>query len=101
MGAWKGKSFIEQYGNRFGIGKTEVKYIEKGIHHYGAWAIIVGKFHGMSRAFIPFIAGMSKMKQWDFMLYNILGSTIWAITIVSLGILFVTYYQVALDYIRW
>lgn len=94
-----GDSFFEKYWNRFGIGLTEVKYLKKWINKWWALWIIFWKFHPMTRAFLPFIAGSMGMKKKNFMIYNIIGSIIWSVTIVVLGLVFVEYYKIILEYI--
>ena len=90
--------FFEKYGHWFWIGKTEVSYIKKWINKYWAWAVILSKFHPVSRAFIPFIAGSMWMRQPAFILYNVIWSIIWATTIIVLGVVFVTYYKSIIEY---
>ncbi len=92
-------NFFKKYWSWFGIGLTEVKYLKKWIHKWGPWWIILWKFHPMTRAFLPFIAGSMWMKTIKFMIYNIIGSIIRAITIVLLWVLFVEYYKIILEYI--
>ncbi|MFK7780093.1 MAG: DedA family protein [Candidatus Gracilibacteria bacterium] len=99
LGKKFGDSFFKKYGYWFGIGLTEVKYLKKGIDKWGAWGIIVGKFHPMTRAFLPFIAGSMGMHNKKFMIYNVIGSIVRAITIILLGVLFVEYYKIILEYI--
>lgn len=101
LGRYIGERFINKYGSWFGVGKTEYAYMKAWIDKYGFWAIIGSKFHGMLRAFLPFIAGASKMQQKKFMLSNIVGSIIWTTGMVILGVLFVQYYEVVLQYIRY
>lgn len=92
-------SFFEKYWNRFWIGLTEVKYLKKWIDKWWAWGIIFWKFHPLTRAFLPFIAWSMGMKNKNFMIYNIIGSIIWSITMVILGMIFVEYYKIILEYI--
>lgn len=92
-------SFFEKYWNRFWIGLTEVKYLKKWIDKWWAWGIIFWKFHPLTRAFLPFIAWSMGMKSKSFMIYNIIGSIIWSITMVILGMIFVEYYKIILEYI--
>lgn len=92
-------SFFKKYWNRFWIGMTEVKYLKKGIHKWWAWWIIIWKFHPMTRAFLPFIAWSMWMASTKFMIYNIIGSIIRAITIILLWVLFVEYYKIILEYV--
>lgn len=100
---WKiyGKDFFRVYGMWFGIGETEVKYLEKGIKKWWPIGIIVWKFHNVARAFVPFIAGSMGMKSRAFMIYNVIGSVIRSITIIVLGVLFAKTYEIIIDYIGY
>jgi undecaprenyl-diphosphatase len=53
--------------------------------HHGNKSVFLGRFFGPIRAVIPFIAGLSKMKQRPFIFWNILSAIGWAILNVSLG----------------
>jgi membrane protein DedA with SNARE-associated domain len=72
LGKWYGTDFLERYGDWFGLGRTELKYLRKQIEKNGAWFIILGKFHNFTRAFIPFIAGSMGMQTERFWIYNII-----------------------------
>ncbi|MDD5769665.1 MAG: DedA family protein [Candidatus Gracilibacteria bacterium] len=98
LGKKYGERFFNKYGLYIGIGKTEVKYLKSGIEKWGAWGIILGKFHATTRTFLPFIAGTTGMKSGKFMLYNTIGSIIRATLVVVLGVLFVAYYKIILNY---
>lgn len=66
------------------------KYLLQAEEFYakkGGGAIIVARFLPIIRTFAPIVAGMVKMKPAKFSLYNILGSLLWATTIVSAGFL--------------
>lgn len=101
VGFWLGKKYgnhiISHYGEWIGIGKTEQKILENQIQKNGFWYIVLGKFHGTLRAFIPFIAGASNMASRNFWIYNTIGSIIWAITINLIGLFFIQNYEVILD----
>ena len=101
LGKYYGKDFFKQYGLWFWIWETEVKYLEKWIHKWWAWWVILAKFHNLARAFIPFIAGTTGMKHASFIIYNFIGSVIYSVTIIMLGVVFAKYYEVALDYIGY
>lgn len=101
LGKWYGYNFLERYGDWFGLGRTELKYLRKQIEKNGAWFIVLGKFHNFTRAFIPFIAGSMGMQTSKFWLYNIIGSILWAGTIITLGVAFVTYYKIILTYFSY
>lgn len=91
--------FFRKYWMWFWIGLTEVKYLKKWIHKWWAAGIIFGKFHPMTRAFLPFIAWSMWMNSVKFMIYNIVWSIIRAVTIVWLWVLFVEYYEILLEHI--
>lgn len=92
---WKkyGMTIVKNYGDYVWFGQTEQKILENQIQKNGFWYIVLGKFHGTLRAFIPFVAGMSKMKSKNFWIYNAIGSFLWAIIINIIGILFVEKYE--------
>ena len=81
LGQKYGKHIIAEYGEYIGLGKTEQKILENQIAKNGFWYIVLGKFHGTLRAFIPFIAGASDMTKKNFWIYNAIGSIVWAIVI--------------------
>lgn len=97
IGKKYGKYIITQYGDWVGIGLTEQKILERQIQKNGFWYIVLGKFHGTLRAFIPFVAGASNMHEKNFWIYNSIGSIIWAISINLIGIFFVEKYEIILD----
>lgn len=66
------------------------KYLLQAEEFYakkGGGAIIVARFLPIIRTFAPIVAGMVKMKPAKFSFYNILGSFLWAATIISAGFL--------------
>ena len=99
LGRYSWDTFFRKYWMWFGIGLTEVKYLKKWIHKWWAPWIIFWKFHPMTRAFLPFIAGSMWMNSVKFMIYNVIWSIIRAVTIVLLGVQFVKYYDILLEHI--
>ncbi len=101
LGVHYGDSFFKKYWLWFALWETEVKYMKKWIKKWGAWGIILGKFHNLARAFIPFIAGSMGMHRTSFLIYNIIGSIIRSLTIILLGVLFAKTYETVVDYIGY
>ena len=83
------ETFFDRYWKFIGVTKTDVKYVKKWIEKHGWLLVILGKFHNMFRAFVPFIAGSSNMKTKHFTLFNIIGSILRAVVMVLLGVFFV------------
>ncbi len=77
-----GLVFFKKYGQTFALGETELKILKDQILTHGAFSIILGKFHNLTRAFIPAIAGAFQMKKPKFWQYNIIGSVLWAIVML-------------------
>jgi membrane protein DedA with SNARE-associated domain len=90
-------SFFKKYGLWFWIWETELKYLEKWIEKWGPWGITFWKFHWLTRAFLPFIAGSMWMKSKTFMFYNVLGSIIRSIVMIILWVLFAEHYEKVID----
>lgn len=101
LGRRYGKIFFSRYGDAFGLGRTELRYLEKQVAKNGPLFVIIGKFHNMTRAFVPFIAGSAGMHAKGFWIYNVIGSVLWAATIISLSVLFANHYRIILDYIGY
>ena len=90
-------SFFKKYGLWFWIWETELKYLEKWIEKWGPWGITFWKFHWLTRAFLPFIAGSMWMKRKTFMLYNVIGSIIRSIVMIILWVVFAEHYERIID----
>lgn len=95
------KDFFKDYGIWFWIGETEIKYLEKWMSKWWAWWVILAKFHNLTRAFMPFVAGSTGMKHKQFITYNVIGSIIYSVTIILLGVVFAQYYEIILTYARY
>lgn len=58
---------------------------EEFFRSHGSKSIFFGRFFGPVRAIVPFIAGMSRMKQRDFVFWNVLSAIGWAFLNVFAG----------------
>lgn len=81
LGRWGGKWIKDKKI----INHVILSHGEKFFLKYGNISIFWGRFFGPIRAVIPFIAGVSKMKQKPFIFWNILSGICWAILNVFLG----------------
>lgn len=67
------------------IGKKDFSLIKKShitktqffYNQHGSKAIILGRFLPIFRTFIPFLAGIGKMKRSNFLKYSALGTFLW------------------------
>jgi membrane protein DedA with SNARE-associated domain len=60
---------------------------------YGMLSVFVGRFIGPLRSTVPFVAGMTQMRQVRFQLANCLSAIIWAPVMLLPGWMTVTGYQ--------
>lgn len=101
MGKYGNPETLKKYGAFFGAGPRELGWLEKQIHKNGFWFIVGWKFHNLLRSFIPYIAGSHKMSGARFWLANIFGSSLWAVSILLLGVFAVENYEVILQYLNY
>ncbi len=52
---------------------------------YGAWALIMARFLPIIRTFAPIFAGIVRYPYGRFFLYNIIGGTLWVVSLVYGG----------------
>ncbi|WP_406081091.1 DedA family protein [Micromonospora sp. NBC_00858] len=52
---------------------------------YGARSVILARFVPIVRTFTPIIAGVSRMRYGTFLIYNVLGGTLWGVGVTVLG----------------
>jgi membrane-associated protein len=68
------------------IFKKRYVYMSKVFYDkYGGIALIVGRFLPIVRTFAPILAGVAGISYKQFMLYNIIGSLMWTITMAGSG----------------
>lgn len=52
---------------------------------YGARSIVLARFVPIVRTFTPIVAGVSKMNYRTFVIYNVIGGTLWGVGVTLLG----------------
>ncbi len=72
-------------GRRIGVQRWDDA--EQYVRRRGGRAVFLGRFVGVLRALVPFVAGASRMPYRRFLPYNALGAVIWAPGLVYLGFL--------------
>lgn len=64
---------------------SDIEKADKWFDTKGQKTVFICRFIPIVRSLISIPAGMSEMKMWKFLLYTILGSTIWNTVLVCLG----------------
>ncbi|KGP64381.1 membrane protein [Legionella norrlandica] len=64
-----------------------LKYGKEFFASHGGKSVLIGRFIGPLRSIIPVIAGIMHMKQWRFLVANIISAIGWSILYVMPGVL--------------
>ena len=84
FGSRVGRKLFKKKESRFfhpeNLHKAEAFY-----ETYGAKTIVLARFVPFIRTFAPIVAGISKMKYREFIVYNLLGSALWVASFTYLG----------------
>lgn len=101
MGRYGDPDTLKKYGTFFWAGPRELAWLQKQMNKNGFWFIVGGKFHNLLRSFIPYIAGSQKMSGTRFWVANVVGSSLWAVSILLIGVFAVENYEVILQYLNY
>jgi len=84
---WIGRFFGEQLfakDRRF-LKKAHLKKAQDFYDKHGGFAIVLARFVPIVRTFAPCVAGISKMKYTHFMIYNLIGGSLWVALFLLTG----------------
>ncbi len=66
---------------------TLLKYGKEFFSKHGGKSVLIGRFVGPLRSIIPVIAGVMHMKQWRFLIANVVSAIGWSVLYVMPGVL--------------
>ena len=70
------------------MSETKLDRVEKWFEKYGDKAVLFGRMIPVFREMISLPAGLLKMSIKKFMIYTVLGSCGWSITMIMIGYFF-------------
>jgi membrane protein DedA with SNARE-associated domain len=85
LGCHLGREWLLRHGARFGLRSERLAKAEAFFARHGAKAVFFGRFVGFARALVPFVAGASRMRYRQFLVYNAIGAVLWTLGCVLLG----------------
>ena len=85
LGSHLGREWLLRHGTRFGLKPKRLDKAEAFFARHGAKAVFFGRFVGFARALVPFLAGASRMRYRQFIVYNAIGAVLWTLACVLLG----------------
>lgn len=85
VGRFGGRPFVLRWGRYALITPERLGHAEAYFARHGGSAVFLARFVVGLRVFGALVAGTSRMPWGKFAFYNVLGGTVWASVIVSLG----------------
>jgi membrane protein DedA with SNARE-associated domain len=85
IGRFGGRPFVLRWGRYAFITPERLGHAEAFFARHGGSAVFLSRFVVGLRIFGALVAGTSRMPWGKFALYNVLGGTVWAAAVVSLG----------------
>ena len=84
-GRFGGRPFVLRWGRYTLITPVRLAHAEAFFARHGGRAVFLARFVAGLRVFGALVAGTSRMPWGKFALFNVLGGTVWASAVVSLG----------------
>jgi undecaprenyl-diphosphatase len=88
IGRRLGRAFILRHGHHLRITPQRLEQVEGFFHRRGAATILIGRFIGVVRPLVPFVAGTAGFPLRRFIGYDVLGTGLWSSVFVLLGYVF-------------
>lgn len=100
VGYFAGSKPIDRWGRKDEKGRKIIEKVEEYFHRYSGRAIIITKLTWSLTIATMITAGSLKYDLKKFTLYNFLGSTGWALIVVSFGYFFGRSYSLLVEYVK-
>ncbi|MDF2962702.1 MAG: rane protein [Paenibacillus sp.] len=85
LGKTVGKPFLHRYGKWVKLTPQRLERAEGWFKKYGLWTVVFGYYVPGVRHFTCYLAGVSGVKFWRYLLYAGSGALVWCLTFLSLG----------------
>ena len=83
-----GRVALLKYLEKVKVSEKKLERVEKWFQKYGDKAVLFGRMVPVFREMISVPAGLLKMRIQKFLIYTILGSCGWSITMITIGYYF-------------
>ncbi|ADG04794.1 DedA family protein [Kyrpidia tusciae] len=85
IGRYLGRHVLVKYGRWVGIKPEHMVKGEHWLNRYKVLMLIFGRYIAGVRQVIPYLAGIGRISWFDFTVYTVIGSILWAVTFLVLG----------------
>lgn len=79
------EKLINRWGHILRIKKEDIHKVDEWFEKYGYWTVLFCRMVPLVRSLISIPAGMSHMRFWLFLLFTIIGTALWNMTLILLG----------------
>lgn len=85
MGYYGGRPLVLKFGRYLLLNQEHLERTERWFSRHGTWTILVGRFIPVVRHLISIPAGFGRMRIWPFVVYTLIGATIWNTILLFCG----------------
>jgi membrane protein DedA with SNARE-associated domain len=85
LGKTVGKPFLYRYGKWVKLTPQRLDRAEGWFKKYGLWTVVFGYYVPGVRHFTCYLAGVSGVSLWRYLLYAGSGALVWCLTFLTLG----------------
>jgi len=100
IGKTGGHSLVEKYGKYVLVDTSDIKKTESWFYKRGDLTVFLARLVPVVRHLISFIAGIGKMNVKKFIVYTILGATLWNGILTYLGFLLGQHWEEVSQYLE-
>src|SRR3989338_2631039 len=98
LGKKYGYPFLKKYGKYIGFKEQYYESTKKHLKKHTALTLLLGRFYWLTRAFVPFIAGSTKISFIRVFISSLIAGTLWAGWYAIVGWLFGASFNYAKEY---
>lgn len=88
IGRRLGRAFLAAHGARLWLDAPRLARVDAFYARHGATAVIAGRFVGVARATMPFLAGTSRLAPRRFVAFSLTGALAWSTLLALAGYAF-------------
>lgn len=88
IGRRYGRDVLLRYGARVKIGEAQVLFVERFFERHGDLTVLFGRWVGVVRPLVPFLAGSSRVPFARFAAVDLVSTFIWSAALCILGSVF-------------
>lgn len=99
LGRKYGYDLVLKYGKKFRFNEAKFERTRELVQEHFGKTLIIGRFNSFTRAFTPFISGVSKINFTKFIFYDAIGCLSWSAISVFTGYLLALGYSTTSEYL--